>query len=226
MQVSIIHFIRIVFTAMAFIVVSFPVLADSNTLLDSVPVKQASISTLPQWQRILKSDVSETNNSQDKNVTAWKDFTQSIQGQPKLRQMMRVNIWFEKFNYKQDNLVYNQDDYWTTPVEFLTKGGDCEDYAIIKYMTLRHLGFPAKAMKIAMVYDAYSGTDHSFLVVENDGVEYVLDTREKLVVERYMKNRYKPHYAFNEDNVWIYNSPTMVQTMRKDGSGTVLPGNR
>ena len=55
---------------------------------------------------------------------------------------------------------------------------------------------------------------------------YILDNREKLVVSRYMKNRYKPHYAFNENKVWVYDSPVIVQKMRKNKDGSVLTGNR
>lgn len=203
-----------------------PSFAQSNSVLDNQPVQTYPVTKLPRWEAILSSHLSETYNSQNPNVKTWNDFITTLQGQPKLRQLLKVNMWFEQFTYKQDNWVYKQDDYWATPTEFLTKGGDCEDYAIIKYMTLRQLGFPASAMKIAMVYDVYSGTDHAFLTVNHEGAEFVLDNREKVVVARYMKNRYKPHFAFNEENVWIYDSPVMVQNMRKDTNGEILPGNR
>jgi len=200
--------------------------ASKNNLLSSAPVKTFSSSYLPQWQEILNNQLSETYNSQSVSVKTWQEFIETLQGETKLRQLIRVNQWFKQFAYKQDNWIYKQDDYWASPVEFLTKGGDCEDYAIIKYMTLRKLGFAAKDMKIAMVYDVYSGTDHSFLTVRHNGTEFALDNREKLVVVRYMKNRYKPHYAFNEKNVWVYDSPVMARKMREHSNGAVLPGNR
>jgi len=40
-----------------------------------------------------------------------------------------------------------------------------------------------------------------------------------------MKNRYKPHYAFNEETVWVYNSPVMVQKLRNE-DGSITAGNR
>lgn len=210
-----------------FVCFSQPVWAASHSILGSeAPNRSFPASELPKWQQILDTQLNETYNTQSANVQKWNDFIGTLKNEPKLRQLMRVNLWFKQFSYKQDNWVYNQDDYWASPVEFLTKGGDCEDYAIIKYMSLKKLGFSADDMKIAMVYDVYSGTDHAFLIVKHEGADFVLDNREKLTVARYMKNRYKPHYAFNENTVWTYNSPVMVQKMRKYSNGTVLPGNR
>lgn len=215
-----------ILTALLCFIAPSPTWADSHAILGSNPIKRFPSSQLPQWQHILDTQLQESYNSQSTKVQKWNEFIESIQNKPKLRQLMRVNLWFKQFPYKQDNWIYDQDDYWTTPVEFLTKGGDCEDYAIIKYISLRKLGFAAEAMKIAMVYDIYSGTDHSFLIVNHDGTDFVLDSREKMVVARYMKTRYKPHYTFNENHVWTYDSPIMVQTIRKDKKGTVLSGNR
>ena len=45
-----------------------------------------------------------------------------------------------------------QVDYWETPVEALWKGaGDCEDYAIAKYFSLRHLGVSSDKLRITYV---------------------------------------------------------------------------
>ena len=174
---------------------SSPAFAARDSLLDSAPTHQFPASTLPRWKDILSTHVSDIYNAQNPNIDKWQAFIQTLEGESKLRQILQVNAWFKQFSYKQDNWVYNQDDYWATPTEFLMHGGDCEDYAIIKYMTLRKLGFAPKDMKIAIVYDVYSGTDHAFLTVEHEGAEFVLDNREKVAVSRYMKNRYKPHYA-------------------------------
>lgn len=199
---------------------------NDGKLLSKTPINSYSSTKLERWHDILNNHLSDTHNSRAPNIETWYEFMNMVSHEPKLRQLMRVNAWFEQFPHKQDNWVYKKDDYWASPVEFLTQGGDCEDYAIIKYMTLRQLGWSAEDMKIAMVYDVYSGTDHAFLTVHHKGAEFVLDNREKLVVSRYMKNRYRPHYAFNEQTLWIYDSPIMVQKMRKGAKGTVMPGNR
>jgi predicted transglutaminase-like cysteine proteinase len=50
----------------------------------------------------------------------------------------KVNIFVNKFKYKSDFSNYNKKDYWQTPHEMLIKdSGDCEDFALMKYMILK-----------------------------------------------------------------------------------------
>lgn len=189
-------------------------------------LRKAPIETLPQWQRVLRHDTIEKSSRQSKQYQNWQQFTASLRGEPKLRQMMRVDLWFKKFPQKIDSWAYGSEDYWASPAEFLARGGDCEDYAIIKYMTLKQLGFHPKDMRIAMVYDVYSGTDHAYLIVTHDGVDYVLDNREKMTVARFMEKRYRMHFTFNELGVWVYNKPVMAHNIRNSDNGRIIPGNR
>ncbi len=200
-------------------------LAASGDILGAPSVKTYSAQKLPRWGAIQQSTLNARFNATDKAFEDWDGFITKAKNDPPLRKMMKTNVFVNKFAYKQDNWVYDQDDYWASPAEMFKNGGDCEDFAITKYFTLRQMGFDASAMKIAMVYDVYSGTDHAFLIVTHNKVDYVLDNREKMVVARYMKNRYRPHYAFNEKTVWVYDSPQMVQKMRHD-DGSIIAGNR
>ena len=199
--------------------------ASASELLGQKSIKIHSAQELPRWSAIQQTTLANRFNPSNNQMDGWNSFINSIKNESGLRKMMEANLFINKIAYKQDNWIYGKNDYWASPAEFLKQGGDCEDYAITKYFTLRQLGFSASHMKIAMVYDVYSGTDHAFLIVKFNGVDYVLDNREKLVVARYMKNRYKPHYAFNEDKVWLYNSPVMVKKLRAD-DGKVMAGNR
>ena len=91
---------------------------------------------------------------------------------------------------------------------------------------MRLLGFPADSMKIAMVYDVFSGTDHALLLVKHEGDNFVLDNRENLTIPAHYTKRYKPHYVFNETQFWTYDSPAIVRKARKDESTEVLTGNQ
>lgn len=200
--------------------------AKSNRLLQTPTKTVTAVKALPQWQRILQSHQYAKTRIASPQYQNWQKFVQSLQHESKIHQLLKVNQWFQQFSYKQDNWVYGKEDHWATPAEFLKYGGDCEDFAIIKYMSLRQLGFPAKDLKITMVYDVYSGTDHAFLIAYHNGAEFVLDNREKLVVSRYMKKRYRPYYAFNEKTLWTYDAPLIASRARKFQNTTILPGNR
>lgn len=197
----------------------------NETLLTTSPTQIQSIDALPQWRRVIEDYALIQSLPPSNRVIAWNKFIDSIRDDRPIRQILKVNLWFNGYPYKQDNWLYSRNDHWATPTEFLQTGGDCEDYAIIKYLTLRRLGFSAEAMKIVMVYDVFSGTDHAFLTVQYNGETYVLDNRDNLTVESHYVDRYKPHYAFNEHDLWTYDRPAVVEKLRDDEDG-VLTGNR
>ena len=66
--------------------------------------------------------------------------------QDELQRLREVNDFFNRRRRLQDDAVtWGVPDYWATPLETLGKRrGDCEDYAIAKYYTLRPRACPAK----------------------------------------------------------------------------------
>jgi len=205
---------------------SHPALAANNDFLPPAILYNDSIDNLPKWERIVKFyDMANLQNPSPE-YKAWWEFILSIKNDTRAEQIAKTNAWINKFPYKQDNWIYARDDHWATPSEFLKNGGDCEDYAIIKYMTLRRLGFTPEHLKIAMVYDVFSGTDHSYLVVDFGGQNFILDNRESAIDPTLFKRRYQAHYAFNEKGVWTFQSPKIVLKSRPHDSAEVLPGNR
>lgn len=201
-------------------------LAAPEDLLKANNKQSAPLYTLPQWKRVLEDHAFENGIEPSPKYVAWKKFVDSIRYEPPVRQLLKVNLWFNGFPYKQDNWIYGKEDHWATPSEFLENGGDCEDYVITKYLTLRQLGFAAKDMKIAMVYDVFSGTDHSLLIIEHGNETYVLDNRENMTIAAHYTKRYKPHYIFNEDGLWIYDSPIIAHKGRPATNADIMPGNR
>lgn len=75
-------------------------------------------------------------------------------------------------------------DHWSAPIDTIkSKRGDCEDYALLKYFTLRELGVPADRLYIALVSrddSTLAVPDHYILLlnVAETGEEFVtLDMR-------------------------------------------------
>src|SRR5690606_24808805 len=69
------------------------------------------------------------------------------------KQLDIVNQWANAHEYIIDQINWGMQDYWETPNEFMTVNGDCEDYAISKYYSLRALGVPRSKMRIIIVQD-------------------------------------------------------------------------
>lgn len=63
-----------------------------------------------------------------------------------INDFVNQNILFDS-----DNGTWQQSDYWATPLETIGQGaGDCEDFAIIKYVSLRMTGIPDQ--KVRLIY--------------------------------------------------------------------------
>ena len=100
-------------------------------------------------------------------------------------------------------------DHWETPFEFLARGGQCEDYAIAKYMALAASGVPENSMRLAVVRDTYRSLDHAVAIVMVDGEELVLDNQIKTITTAESDGRYVPYYSINSTG-WWRNLPASV----------------
>lgn len=83
--------------------------------------------------------------------------------------LRRVNDFFNRIPYETDQEHWGMVDYWATPVEMLaSNGGDCEDYAIAKYLSLKELGIPVERMRIAYVRALRLGENHMVLTRQSN----------------------------------------------------------
>lgn len=64
-----------------------------------------------------------------------------------------VNQFFNRrIQFRPDQEVWGQLDYWASPMELLEKGqGDCEDYVIAKYFSLLASGMPTARLRLVYV---------------------------------------------------------------------------
>ncbi len=117
-----------------------------------------------------------------------------------------VNHFFNKLRFVSDEEHWGVRDYWATPVEFLaTDGGDCEDFAIAKYFTLRALGVPTSRMRITYVKAITLNEAHMVLAYyPSPGADpLVLDNLIPQIKPGSQRNDLVPVYSFNGDNLWV-----------------------
>jgi predicted transglutaminase-like cysteine proteinase len=106
--------------------------------------------------------------------------------------------------YVVDPRNYGVPDYWATPQQFLRRDGDCEDYAITKYLSLRALGVPSSEMRILVVQDLNLRLAHAILIVYHNGRALILGNQIKSVVDTSVVRHYKPIYPINENFWWLH----------------------
>ncbi len=87
----------------------------------------------------------------------------------------------DTLTYELDHINYNVGEYFATPHETITSHkGDCEDYAILKYYTLKRLGFSEDNMRFS------HSTGHMNLIININGIKYDLDNdnnRSRITVD-------------------------------------------
>lgn len=115
-----------------------------------------------------------------------------------------VNDFFNALTFDTDQNHWHQEDYWATPFETLgSNGGDCEDFAIAKYFTLRQLGVPANDMRITYVKALKQNQPHMVLTYYPDsGEPLVLDILMREMLPASARTDLIPVYSFNADGLW------------------------
>ncbi len=139
------------------------------------------------------------------HLKQWTAFLDSIKGLDQQSQLSRVNDFMNNFPYVSDIMNWSRNDFWETPLEFQHKGGECKDYAIAKYWSLRYLGWPVDELRVVVLQDLNLRVAHAILVVYLGGQALVLDSQIKgRVVSASSINHYRATYSVNELHWWLH----------------------
>jgi predicted transglutaminase-like cysteine proteinase len=204
-----------------------PSVSAQPVLLGTTEFRTASLAALPQWQRVLQKIETERSTYRacaaaeadcpSRGAASWQAMIRDQRGRPPLRQLDTVNRFLNGWRYKEDAANYGRPDYWATPLEFFLRSGDCEDYAIAKYVTLRQLGFAAEQLRLVVVHDVVRDLAHAVLAVYLDDQVYILDNLTRAVVPQDEVAHYVPYYSINETTRWAHVTParTLVSSSAK-----------
>jgi predicted transglutaminase-like cysteine proteinase len=101
--------------------------------------------------------------------------------------------------------LYGQDDVWRSPLALLETGaGDCEDYAIAKFVALHAAGVAAEDLRLVILRDNQSNEDHAVAMARLDGRWWVLDNRRMAMVEDVNMTNVQPLFAIDHGGVRQY----------------------
>jgi predicted transglutaminase-like cysteine proteinase len=139
-------------------------------------------------------------------VEQLRDLVRDSGGQREAVLLERVNRFFNAVPYRTDAELWQEADYWATPVEMLgVRGGDCEDYAIAKYFTLRELGVAAEKLRITYVKALSLDDAHMVLAYypEPDAEPLILDNLSEHIRPAGERSDLVPVYSFNGESLWL-----------------------
>ena len=196
-------------------------------LFGSIEFIGGSLAALPQWTRVLGRIEQETvayeachrdiNACPSPAVAAWRVEIRALEGLPRRQQMEELNRFLNRWTYRLDQENFNVEDYWATPLEFLDRSGDCEDYAIIKYVSLKTLGFPVEKLRIVVVMDVLRNIAHAVLAVYIDNDILIMDSLFEGVLSHKSVTFYAPQYSVNEQTRWAHIMPRIRRPSANPG---------
>lgn len=136
----------------------------------------------------------------------WEDLVRGSRGIPERDKLEVVNLFFNKrIWFLEDREHWRSKDYWATPMETMaTLGGDCEDFVIAKYFTLREIGVADRRLRLTYVRSTLVDTPHMVLAYypSHDSEPVVLDNLMDDIKPASKRRDLTPVYSFNGRNLW------------------------
>jgi predicted transglutaminase-like cysteine proteinase len=185
-----------------------------QSIFGSTEVASRSFRALPQWRRVLKrmkiegptlSECSNVGESCARSpLEAWRRIIVASRDHDRAQKLSQVNRYFNRWPYKEDTEVYGMREYWASPMEFLRRSGDCEDFAIAKFFALRQLGFSNEEMRVIILWDRIRAIGHAVLAVYEKNDILVLDSLSDRILSHWKYKQYVPQYSMNETTRWAH----------------------
>lgn len=139
-------------------------------------------------------------------LAAWQQLVRQHRTAPVQEKLQTVNVFFNRFEFVEDQYLWGRDDYWATLFETLSmSGGDCEDLTIAKYFTLRDLDIADQQLRITYVISLQTKKPHMVLTYspEAQADPLVLDTVNQEILPVSSRSDLVPVYSFNQDGYWL-----------------------
>jgi predicted transglutaminase-like cysteine proteinase len=142
-------------------------------------------------------------------VLLWNELINSNRNLDEVDKLKKVNDFFNELEFINDIDHWGKEDYWATPLQMLTSnGGDCEDFSIAKYFTLREMGVPEDRMRLTYVKALELNQAHMVLAYypAPDAEPLIMDNLVADILPSSQRNDLLPVYSFNGSGLWLAKS--------------------
>lgn len=142
-------------------------------------------------------------------LVAWENLVKAYRDASESEKLHAVNDFFnDNILFVDDIQHWGVEDYWATPIEFLATGaGDCEDYSIAKFFTLRALGVSESKLRITYVKARLSYGVQAHMVLtyftRPSAIPLVLDNLNSLISPATDRRDLTPVYNFNAGGLYL-----------------------
>jgi len=140
-------------------------------------------------------------------IEQWQQLIDTAKNLPEKEKLVQVNQFFnQRIEFIADIYLWSVNDYWATPLEFLSKGaGDCEDFSIAKYFTLLEVGVAEEKMRLTYVKAVKLNQAHMVLTYfpSPRAIPLVLDNLIPQIKPANQRTDLLPVYSFNGTGLWL-----------------------
>lgn len=138
----------------------------------------------------------------------WQAQLEASKKLPEAEKLKRLNDFFNRnIVFGEDITIWNQTDYWATPLETIGRGqGDCEDFAIVKYYSLRLVGIPVNKMRLIYVKAKQGNNSRAHMVLayyaHPTAEPLVLDNLDPVIKPASKRPDLTPVFSFNSQGIY------------------------
>jgi predicted transglutaminase-like cysteine proteinase len=139
-------------------------------------------------------------------VRHWQQMIRSPDSPVERDRLKQVNDFFNGARFVDDTEVWQQENYWATPLEFLIMdAGDCEDFSVAKYFTLEKMGVEMKKLRLTYVKALTLNKAHMVLAYypKSDSIPLILDNLQPGIQLATDRMDLMPVYSFNGKDLWL-----------------------
>ncbi len=169
------------------------------------------------FERVIQTVQQRYGNTAAAAARDWEQALALFQNETVQQKLADVNDFVNRrLRFEDDQNVWGVADYWATPIEALAKGaGDCEDYAIAKYFSLKFAGVPVSKLRITYVKvrlgNASSAPLQAHMVLtyypSPDAEPLILDNLISEIRPASRRADLVPIFSFNSEGIWTAGSP-------------------
>jgi predicted transglutaminase-like cysteine proteinase len=175
----------------------------------ATPVQAVPVPVQPLTTKAIARFVSTYGEAARVRMQSWQRLVADSVDKSETEKVALANDFFNRLEFASDAKQWGVTDFWATPLEMLARnGGDCEDYAIAKYTTLRMLGIPVERLRITHAVDWRRDQSHMVLLyyplapaLNQDAL--VLDNRSNEIMPLSRRMGLLPVYGFNSHGLWL-----------------------
>ena len=183
-----------------------------SSLFGYQEIQKQNLNLFPQWLSVLERHILNLKDAgscqsakfNQCHLKQWQSFLKGIKRLPVYQQIKQVNKYANEKEYILEIENYGVADYWATPKEFLINSGDCEDYAVIKMLSMKWLGYDTHSMRVVVVQDTNLRIAHAVMAIERNNDILILDNQIEEVISHAAIFHYVPVYSVNENNWWMH----------------------